>query len=41
MVFGEDLTFEKKIGATVAIAGVFIYSIIDDLLKPKAKGKKA
>jgi len=36
-VFGEPLTFEKKVGATVAITGVFIYSIIDDLLKPKAK----
>merc|ERR1719393_114255 len=42
VVFGEELTFEKKLGAAVAIAGVFIYSIIDDLLKPKAKddGKK-
>merc|ERR1719174_3520134 len=37
VVFGEELTFEKKVGATVAIAGVFLYSIIDDLLKPKAK----
>jgi len=43
VVFGEDLTTEKKIGATVAIGGVFLYSIIDDLLKPKAKdeAKKA
>ena len=42
VVFGEELTFEKKVGSTIAIAGVFVYSIIDDLLKPKAKddGKK-
>merc|ERR1711907_860368 len=42
-VFGEELTFEKKVGSTVAIAGVFLYSIIDDLMKPKAKAdtKKA
>jgi len=40
---GEELTYEQKLGSTVAIAGVFIYSIIDDLLKPKAKdaAKKA
>jgi len=37
VVFGDELTFEKKVGATVAIAGVFLYSVIDDLLKPKAK----
>jgi solute carrier family 35 protein E1 len=36
VAFGEDLTFEKKLGAGIAIAGVFIYSIIDDVLKPKA-----
>ena len=36
VVFGEELTFEKKLGSTIAIAGVFLYSIIDDLLKPKA-----
>jgi solute carrier family 35 protein E1 len=43
IVFGEELTFEAKVGSTVAIAGVFAYSIIDDLLKPKAKeaAKKA
>merc|ERR1712060_224605 len=34
VVFGEELTFEKKVGSTVAILGVFVYSIIDDLLKP-------
>merc|ERR1719311_643919 len=37
IAFGEALSFEKKVGATVAIGGVFLYSIIDDLLKPKAK----
>ena len=37
VVFGEELTFEKKVGSTIAITGVFVYSIIDDLLKPKAK----
>merc|ERR1719472_619095 len=37
VVFGEELTFEKKVGSTVAITAVFLYSIIDDLLKPKAK----
>ena len=35
VVFGEELTFEKKVGSTIAILGVFIYSIIDDLLKKK------
>lgn len=40
IVFGEDLTFEKKVGAVVAIAGVFLYSIIDDLLKPAAAETK-
>jgi solute carrier family 35 protein E1 len=39
VVFGEELTFEKKVGSTVAIGAVFLYSIIDDLLKPKAKEK--
>ena len=36
VVFGEELTYEKKLGSTIAIGGVFVYSIIDDLLKPKA-----
>ena len=36
VVFGEDLTFEKKVGAGVAISGVFLYSIIDDLVGNKA-----
>uniref|UniRef100_A0A7S0Q088 Sugar phosphate transporter domain-containing protein n=1 Tax=Coccolithus braarudii TaxID=221442 RepID=A0A7S0Q088_9EUKA len=37
VVFGEQLTFEKKLGAGIAIFGVFLYSVIDDLLKPKSK----
>ena len=68
VVFGEELTFEKKVGSqgphsahlpvctqhsmpltaavplcvlqvgsTIAILGVFVYSIIDDLLAPKKK----
>ena len=32
-----QLTFEKKVGSTIAITAVFVYSIIDDLIKPKAK----
>ena len=36
-VTGKALTDEQKIGAGVAIFGVLLYSIIDDLLKPKAK----
>lgn len=34
-VTGKSLTEEQKIGAGVAISGVLLYSIIDDLLKPK------
>jgi solute carrier family 35 protein E1 len=42
IVFGEVMTFEAKVGAFVAILGVFLNSTLDDLLKPKAKeaGKK-
>jgi len=36
-VTGKALTEEQKIGAGVAIFGVLLYSLIDDLLKPKAK----
>mmetsp|Transcript_58374 Transcript_58374/g.130097 ORF Transcript_58374/g.130097 Transcript_58374/m.130097 type:complete len:211 (+) Transcript_58374:428-1060(+) len=39
VAFGEELTFEKKVGATIAIAGVFIYSVIDDILNSKARPK--
>merc|ERR1712113_659783 len=34
-VTGKSLTEEQKIGAGVAIFGVLLYSVIDDLLKPK------
>jgi len=36
-VTGKALTDEQKMGAGVAISGVLLYSLIDDLLKPKAK----
>jgi solute carrier family 35 protein E1 len=35
VVTGKALTEEQKIGAGVAIAGVLLYSVIDDLLKSK------
>lgn len=38
-VTGMALTEEQKIGSGIAIFGVLLYSLIDDLLKPK-KGKK-
>lgn len=38
-VTGTALTEEQKIGSGIAISGVLIYSVIDDILKPK-KGKK-
>lgn len=34
---GEVLSFEKKMGSAIAIGGVLVYSLIDDMLKPKAK----
>jgi solute carrier family 35 protein E1 len=37
MVTGKALTDEQKIGAAVAIGGVLLYSVIDDLFKGKAK----
>ena len=36
-ITGKALTDEQKIGASVAIAGVLLYSVIDDLLKSKEK----
>jgi solute carrier family 35 protein E1 len=39
-VTGKALTDEQKMGSGIAISGVLLYSLIDDLLKPKAKGKK-
>jgi len=40
-VTGKVLTEEQKIGAAVAIGGVLIYSVIDDILKAVTGGKKA
>lgn len=40
-VTGKSLTEEQKIGAGVAIGGVLLYSVIDDLLKSKPKKKVA
>jgi solute carrier family 35 protein E1 len=40
-VTGKALTDEQKLGSGIAISGVLLYSLIDDLLKPKAKAKKA
>jgi|UniRef100_A0A7S4GBQ8 solute carrier family 35 protein E1 len=37
IVLGESLTPLKLIGCTIGIAGVFLYSIIDDFIKPKPK----
>jgi solute carrier family 35 protein E1 len=39
-VTGKVLTEEQKIGAAVAIIFVLVYSVIDDVLKPKDKQKK-
>merc|ERR1712125_254621 len=39
-ITGKVLTEEQKIGAGVAIAGVLLYSLIDDLIKPKATDDK-
>eukprot|EP00633_Aureoumbra_lagunensis_P003898 CAMPEP_0197317294 /NCGR_PEP_ID=MMETSP0891-20130614/46335_1 /TAXON_ID=44058 ORGANISM="Aureoumbra lagunensis, Strain CCMP1510" /NCGR_SAMPLE_ID=MMETSP0891 /ASSEMBLY_ACC=CAM_ASM_000534 /LENGTH=380 /DNA_ID=CAMNT_0042807213 /DNA_START=102 /DNA_END=1244 /DNA_ORIENTATION=- len=33
LITGKPLTFEQKVGATIAIGGVMLYSAIDDLLK--------
>jgi len=39
-VTGKALTEEQKIGAAVAIGGVLVYSVIDDLLKMATGDKK-
>mmetsp|Transcript_31318 Transcript_31318/g.62358 ORF Transcript_31318/g.62358 Transcript_31318/m.62358 type:complete len:342 (+) Transcript_31318:246-1271(+) len=39
-VTGKALTDEQKIGSGIAIFGVLLYSLIDDLLKPKKKTAK-
>jgi len=36
-VTGAVLTEEQKLGSGIAISGVLLYSLIDDLLKPKKK----
>jgi len=36
-ITGKVLTFEQKVGASIAIGGVLVYSLIDDLLKKKKK----
>lgn len=40
-VTGKVLTEEQKIGAGVAISGVLLYSVIDDMLKSVGKKKVA
>jgi len=37
IVFKEDISSLKALGCVICIAGVFLDSIIDDLMKPKAK----
>jgi solute carrier family 35 protein E1 len=39
-VTGKALTDEQKIGAGIAISGVLLYSVIDDLLKGKTEDTK-
>jgi solute carrier family 35 protein E1 len=38
-ITGKSLTDEQKIGATVAIGGVMVYSVIDDVVKKFTKPK--
>lgn len=40
-VTGKTLTDEQKMGSAVAITGVLLYALIDDLLKSKKKTKAA
>lgn len=37
LVLGESLDPMKLIGCGIGISGVFLYSIIDNLVKPKAE----
>jgi hypothetical protein len=39
-VTGKALTHEQALGAGVAIAGVFLYSVVDDLSKKYLKNKR-
>jgi solute carrier family 35 protein E1 len=36
-VIGKALTHEQSVGAGVAIAGVFLYSVVDDVAKKNRK----
>ena len=36
LVLGESLDFMKMLGCSIGIAGVFLYSIIDSLVKTKS-----
>jgi len=38
IALGNPLKLEEKVGASTAIAGVFIYSVIDELLGKKGAG---
>jgi len=40
IVFKEDISGLKAIGCAICIGGVFLDSIIDDIMKPKAKEEK-
>lgn len=35
IVLGESLDFMKLLGCSIGIGGVFLYSIIDNFVKPK------
>jgi len=37
IAFGESMAPTKMAGCSIAICGTFLYAIIDDLMKPKAK----
>merc|ERR1712176_414765 len=37
IVLGESLDFMKLLGCGIGIGGVFLYSIIDNIVKPKPK----
>jgi solute carrier family 35 protein E1 len=36
LVLGESLDFMKLLGCSIGIGGVFLYSIIDNIVKPKS-----
>jgi len=39
LVLGESLDFMKLLGCGIGIGGVFLYSVIDNIVKPKAKAE--